>query len=62
MLRLYYELPVSLDNLKITGLESRIPESNNDSIKACFCYWGEKFWLYFPYSYAKARMVLIGVY
>lgn len=61
MLRLYYELPVSLDDLEITGLESRIPESDDDSIEACFCYRGEKFWLHVPYSYAKARMVLTGV-
>ncbi|GFF40647.1 conserved hypothetical protein [Aspergillus udagawae] len=61
MVRLYYELPVSLDDLEIIGLESRIPESDDDSIEARFRYRGEDFWLPVRYSYAKARMVLTGV-
>jgi hypothetical protein len=61
MVRLYYELPVSLDDLEIIGLESRIPESDDDSIEARFRYRGEDFWLPVRYSYAKARMGLTGV-
>ncbi|KAL3413151.1 hypothetical protein V8F44DRAFT_633058 [Aspergillus fumigatus] len=38
ILRLYYKLLVSLDDLEITGLESHILESDNDLIKACFYY------------------------
>lgn len=38
MLRLYYKLLVSLDDLEIIGLESYILESDDDLIKACFYY------------------------
>jgi hypothetical protein len=62
MVRLYYELSVSLDDLEIRGLESRIPESDDDLIEALCRYRGKDFWVYVPYSYAKARMVLMGVY
>ncbi|GIJ84932.1 hypothetical protein Asppvi_003787 [Aspergillus pseudoviridinutans] len=62
MVRLYYELSVSLDDLELRCLESRIPETDDDSIEALFRYRGEDFWLHVPYAYAKARMVLMGVY
>ncbi|RHZ48753.1 uncharacterized protein CDV56_105103 [Aspergillus thermomutatus] len=62
MVRLYYELSLSLDDLEIRGLESRIPESDDDPIEAHGHYRGENFWISVPYPYAKARMVSRGVY
>jgi hypothetical protein len=62
MVKLYYELSLSLDDLKIRGHESRIPESKDDLIEALFHYQGENIWVYVPYSYAKDRMASVGVY
>jgi hypothetical protein len=40
--------------------ELRVPESSEDLIEALFHYQGADIWVYVPYSYAKARMVLSG--
>ncbi|PKX96282.1 uncharacterized protein P174DRAFT_365998 [Aspergillus novofumigatus IBT 16806] len=58
MVRLYYKQSVRLDELEIRGLESRIPGSDDDPIETHCHYQGEDFWLYVPYSYARARIVL----
>lgn len=62
MVKLYYELSLSLDDLKIRGYESRIPQSKDDLIKALFHYQGENIWVYVPYSYVKDWIASPGVY
>jgi hypothetical protein len=62
MVKLYYEHSVSLDGLDIRGVESRIPESDDDPIEALFQCRGQNIWVYVPYWYAKKRMASRGVY
>jgi hypothetical protein len=62
MVRLYYELPVKLKDLKIMGLKSHIPKPDDDSVKARVSYRGQDFWLHYPISYVKDRMVLMSAY
>jgi hypothetical protein len=56
----FYKVSLPLDDLEMRGKASRVPESSEDLIEALFHYQGADIWVYVPYSYAKARMVLSG--
>ncbi|GLA56070.1 hypothetical protein AnigIFM63604_004247 [Aspergillus niger] len=58
----FYKVSLPLDDLEMTGKESRVPESSEYVIEALFNYQGADVWVYVPCSYAKARMVSSGSY